>query len=78
MGNACGGCCRPLGSGSGRYSVAEAEEKRRLQIELWERAAKAKSATATEDGGQVENANGSVMVGMSRSASGECFIGIIR
>ena len=70
MGNACGGCCRPLGSGSGRYSVAEAEEKRRLQIELWERAAK---ATATEDGGQVENANGSVMVGMSRSASGEFF-----
>ena len=70
MGNACGGCCRPLGSGSGRYSVAEAEEKRRLQIELWERAAKAKSSTVPEDGGQIENANGSVM-GMSRSASGE-------
>ena len=51
--------------------MAEAEEKRRLQIELWERAAKAKSSTATEDGGQTENANGSVMVGMSRSASGE-------
>ena len=46
--------------------MAEAEEKRRLQIELWERAAKAKTSTATEE----EYANGSVM-GMSRSASGE-------
>ena len=51
--------------------MAEAEEKRQRQIELWERAAKAKSATATEDGGQTENADGSVMVGMARSASGE-------
>ena len=58
------------GSRSGRYSVAEAEETRRLQIELWERAPTATSATAT--GGQ-GNANGSAtaVMGMGRSASGE-------
>ena len=75
MGNACCCCCPEgavggPGSRSGRYSVAEAEETRRLQIELWERAPTATSATAT--GGQ-GNANGSAtaVMGMGRSASGE-------
>ena len=77
MGNAC--CCCPEGalggpgSRSGRYSVAEAEETRRLQIELWERAptaTSAKSATATEGQGSA-NGSATAVMGMGRSASGE-------
>ena len=64
MGNAC--CCRS--TAAGRYSVAEAEETRRLQLELWERTA-AKSATATE--GADANGDATAVMGMGRSASGE-------
>ena len=48
--------------------MAEAEETRRLQLELWERAA-AKSATATE--GADANGDATAVMGMGRSASGE-------